>query len=70
VLENATSKLHRKGLDMVCANDVSDDKTGFGSDLNQLILITAEQPETLELAPKSQQAAIIVKKITDMLTAK
>jgi len=70
LVENATSKLHNKGLDMVCANDVSGEKTGFGSDLNRLILVTDNTQLILELAPKQQQAVKIVEKISDLLAAK
>jgi phosphopantothenoylcysteine decarboxylase/phosphopantothenate--cysteine ligase len=70
VIQNATSKLHKKGLDMICANDVSGQNTGFGSEFNQLILITSDSQETLKLTPKPRQAAKIVEKITDMLATK
>jgi len=68
VAENARNKLQHKQLDMVCANDVAAENTGFGSDLNRLLLITKDDQETLELASKVHQAAKIVAKITRLLS--
>ncbi len=67
VIKNAQTKLSKKGLDMVCANDVSGEQTGFGSDLNQLIVVTKNHHETLELTSKSQQAVTLVEKIAHLL---
>ncbi len=68
VAENASLKLASKGLDMICANDVSAEDTGFGSDLNRLILVTASEQQLLELASKTKQAEQIVEKITQLLS--
>ena len=39
VVENATSKLLRKGLDLIVANDVSRSDAGFGVDTNSVVIV-------------------------------
>ena len=40
IIENAKKKLKEKNLDLIIANDVSDDSIGFDSDENEVYLIT------------------------------
>jgi phosphopantothenoylcysteine decarboxylase/phosphopantothenate--cysteine ligase len=39
VVENATAKLLRKGLDLIVANDVSRSDAGFGVDTNSVVIV-------------------------------
>jgi phosphopantothenoylcysteine decarboxylase/phosphopantothenate--cysteine ligase len=39
VVENATAKLLRKGLDLIVANDVSRSDAGFGTDTNSVVIV-------------------------------
>jgi len=39
VLENATAKLHRKGVDLLVVNDVSAPGAGFEHDTNEVLLL-------------------------------
>jgi len=39
VVENATAKLLRKGLDLIVANDVTREGAGFGSDTNSVVIV-------------------------------
>jgi phosphopantothenoylcysteine decarboxylase/phosphopantothenate--cysteine ligase len=39
LIENATAKLLRKGLDLVVANDVSRSDAGFGTDTNAVVIV-------------------------------
>ncbi|HET6980805.1 MAG TPA: phosphopantothenoylcysteine decarboxylase, partial [Myxococcaceae bacterium] len=39
VVENATAKLLRKGLDLIVANDVSRPDAGFGVDTNSVVIV-------------------------------
>ena len=39
VVENATAKLLRKGLDLIVANDVSRSDAGFGVDTNAVVIV-------------------------------
>ena len=56
VLEFAQNKLERKGADMIVANDVSQKDIGFGSDQNQVILVSKDQQKTLEKMSKFEVA--------------
>jgi phosphopantothenoylcysteine decarboxylase/phosphopantothenate--cysteine ligase len=40
VVENAQKKMRKKNLDLIVANNVSDEDIGFGSDFNQVSLIS------------------------------
>nr|WP_086937822.1 bifunctional phosphopantothenoylcysteine decarboxylase/phosphopantothenate--cysteine ligase CoaBC [Thaumasiovibrio occultus] len=53
VAEYATSKLARKGLDMICANDVSSSAQGFNSDHNALHLYWPDGDKALPLTTKT-----------------
>ena len=39
VVENATAKLLRKGLDLIVANDVTRTDAGFGTDTNAVVMV-------------------------------
>jgi phosphopantothenoylcysteine decarboxylase/phosphopantothenate--cysteine ligase len=39
MLENARSKLDRKGLHLIVANDVTEEGSGFGTDTNRVVLL-------------------------------
>ncbi|MBF9001126.1 bifunctional phosphopantothenoylcysteine decarboxylase/phosphopantothenate--cysteine ligase CoaBC [Vibrio nitrifigilis] len=56
VEQYARSKLQRKNLDMICANDVSVAGQGFNSDENALTVFWNEGEQTLPLTSKSQLA--------------
>lgn len=55
VLKHAREKLARKGLDMICANQVGGGR-GFESDENQLTLMTDAREQALMSSSKAQQA--------------
>ncbi len=42
---NASGKLHRKGADLIVANDVSAPEVGFGHDTNAVIILAADGQE-------------------------
>ena len=56
VLENAQSKLQKKNLDMIVANDVTAPGAGFDVDTNIVTFVTADKQETLPCLPKTQVA--------------
>jgi phosphopantothenoylcysteine decarboxylase / phosphopantothenate---cysteine ligase len=57
VLQNAARKLHSKNLDMIVANDVTQDGAGFAHDTNIVTLIDrSERMETLPLMSKDEVA--------------
>jgi len=59
VLEAARTKLEKKGVDVVFVNDVSRPGIGFGSDDNQVTMVTGENIEELPLLPKSGLSHLI-----------
>jgi len=64
LIENALSKLERKNLDWIAANDVSRAGTGFGSDMNAVTLISRNGFRLdIPCAPKKEVAESILKKI-------
>ncbi|STY62300.1 bifunctional phosphopantothenoylcysteine decarboxylase/phosphopantothenate--cysteine ligase CoaBC [Mannheimia haemolytica] len=62
VAEYAKSKLERKNLDMICANDVSGGQV-FGQDQNSLHLFWKNGEKTLPLADKGKLAESLVQEI-------
>lgn len=56
VKEYALDKLHRKKLNMIAANQVGLENSGFDSDNNALLVLTPNREITLALTSKSQLA--------------
>ena len=63
LIEHSREKLLRKKADMICANSISSDKTGFCVDTNQVTLITADQTVELPLCSKEETAERILKEV-------
>jgi len=59
VVEAARTKLEKKGVDLVFANDVSRPGIGFGSDDNQVTMVSAAGAEEIPLMPKTRLAHVI-----------
>ncbi|MFU8785232.1 bifunctional phosphopantothenoylcysteine decarboxylase/phosphopantothenate--cysteine ligase CoaBC [Aliidiomarina sp.] len=68
VIEYAQSKLQRKGVQMIIANDVSNADIGFNSDHNAVIVITAEQHTELAADSKLNIATELVAIISNTIT--
>lgn len=64
---NAKSKLLRKGLDMVIANDVSDPGIGFNSDQNQVLVVQQDATLALPIMNKSELARELIALIAAQL---
>lgn len=63
LIENAQSKLRRKGCDLVIANDVGRKDTGFDSDDNEVVICHADgHTEPIPKMSKDELAAVIVQK--------
>ncbi|HFB64373.1 MAG TPA: bifunctional phosphopantothenoylcysteine decarboxylase/phosphopantothenate synthase, partial [Aeromonadales bacterium] len=58
LLDNASTKLLRKNLDMICANDVGSLATGFGSEQNRILLLMRSSDEHID----SEQLPLASKK--------
>jgi phosphopantothenoylcysteine decarboxylase/phosphopantothenate--cysteine ligase len=67
VLGYAREKLARKGLDMIVANDVSDQSIGFNSDLNAATVLWPGGEQVLERASKNTIASQIMALIARVL---
>ena len=65
----ASRMLHEKGLDLVVANDVSAKGSEFGSDTDQVTLVSADGAEALPLLPKREVARRLVTKIAERLAS-
>ncbi|WP_415885569.1 bifunctional phosphopantothenoylcysteine decarboxylase/phosphopantothenate--cysteine ligase CoaBC [Neptuniibacter sp. QD37_6] len=63
VINYAKSKLERKNLDLIIANDVSRSDIGFNSDENAVTVISTTNTETLPQASKRQLASKLIEKI-------
>ena len=64
VAEYAKSKLQRKNLDMICANDVSSGQV-FGQDQNALQIFWKTGEKALPLADKNKLAEVLVTEIVE-----
>ena len=60
LIENSQAKLLKKNVDMMCANSISTDKTGFGVDTNKVTLIFKNHVEELPLCSKEETADMIL----------
>lgn len=63
--EHARSKLTRKGIDLIVANDVSRTDIGFNSDFNEVLLIDHQQTQRLERQSKRQLGQNLLLQIVD-----
>ena len=68
LLANARSKLERKALDMLIANDISAADAGFAVDTNRVTLLYPNRdPESLELTSKTTVSEIIMQRVAHLL---
>jgi phosphopantothenoylcysteine decarboxylase/phosphopantothenate--cysteine ligase len=70
VIAYAKGKLEKKNLDMIVANDVSQDGIGFNSDQNAIIIIDKHSQTDFAQASKYQLANDVVKHIAKLMSAK
>ncbi len=56
LIENSRTKLLRKHADLICANSISGNTTGFAVDTNQVTLITQHEAKELPLCSKEETA--------------
>jgi len=68
VVQNAESKLKRKQLDFIVANDITDASSGFGIDTNKVTIIDKNNKvENLPLMTKREVADKILDKVVEKL---
>ncbi len=64
---HATLKLHKKNLDLVIANDVSDTEIGFNSDDNRVLLVQPSSSKALPTMNKHLLANKLIEHIASLL---
>jgi len=68
LLAHARTKLERKGLDLLIANDITAPDAGFEVDTNRVIILGADGSQTpLALASKTRIAEAIVSRVAHLL---
>jgi len=68
LLANAKAKLHQKGLDLIAANDITHEGSGFGADTNQVTLLDPQGgAEELPLLPKYDVAWRLLDRVASLL---
>jgi phosphopantothenoylcysteine decarboxylase/phosphopantothenate--cysteine ligase len=71
LIAHAQKKLQEKNLDLIVANDVTQPGTGFGSDTNQVkILSPSGQVKDIPLATKEEISRVIFDHVVGLLEAK
>lgn len=68
LLVHAQKKLTSKGADMIVANDVSRPDSGFGTDTNEVVILSKDNPpEPLPVLPKSDVAAAVLARVATLV---
>lgn len=68
LLKNAQTKLREKGLDMIVANDITAENSGFGVDTNKVFLLEPKgEVKELPLLMKSEVADRILDRVGELL---
>jgi phosphopantothenoylcysteine decarboxylase/phosphopantothenate--cysteine ligase len=71
LVKNATAKLRQKDLDLIVANDITREGSGFGADTNQVTLLNREGTATeLPVLPKYEVAMQLLDRVRDLLDAR
>jgi phosphopantothenoylcysteine decarboxylase / phosphopantothenate---cysteine ligase len=69
-LERAREKRRSKGADVLVFNDVTRSDIGFDAEENEVVLLTDEGERTVEKAPKSEIAAVVLDEVERLLRDK
>lgn len=67
LIENSRRKLTNKHADLICANSIASEQTGFAVDTNKVTLITQENVTELPLCTKEETADLILDSIKDYI---
>lgn len=66
LLENSREKLVKKNADLICANSIASNQTGFGVDTNKVTLISQREIKELPLCSKDETADQILTYIVSL----
>ncbi len=70
IIKNATQKLRKKQLDLIIANDITAQDSGFSVDTNKVIIISKDGTiDDVPLMSKREVADIILDKLAEMFKA-
>ena len=68
LMENARSKLERKGLDLIVANDIMATDAGFETDTNRVVILDrAGEQHSLPLTSKTRIAEAVISRVAGLL---
>jgi phosphopantothenoylcysteine decarboxylase/phosphopantothenate--cysteine ligase len=68
LLANAADKLQRKRLDLIAANDITGEGSGFGSDTNRVVLLARDgSAEHLPLMTKREVADALLDRVAALV---
>ena len=67
LVENSEKKLQQKKCDWIIANDISNKNIGFGSDFNEVFILSNEKKEKIPRIKKSLLADKIVERVISQL---
>ncbi len=67
VIDNARKKLVEKNLDLIVANDILAEVSGFGSDTNRVVIIDRDSVDELPLLTKEEIAYILLDRVVEAL---
>ena len=70
LMAHAQEKIKRKQLDMIIANDVSQQGIGFNSDNNAVTVVTTHSHKELPTAPKRKIARQLIREISEQFNKK
>lgn len=66
LIENSREKLMKKHADLICANSIAEEKTGFATDSNKVTIISQAGVNELPLCSKEETADLILDHITSL----
>lgn len=66
LIENSRQKLTKKNSDLICANSISGNETGFAVDTNRVTLISQSEVKELPLCTKEETADLILNAIKEL----
>ena len=64
LIENSRQKLLKKNADMICANSIVEEGTGFAVDTNRVTIITLDSTTELPLCSKEETADMILSAVS------
>ncbi len=71
LIANARAKLEKKGLDLIVANDITGDESGFNADTNKVTIIDRDgKVENLPLLTKREVAEKVLDRVVGLMSNK